>query len=131
MVVCIIDTYAWIEYFLGSKKGEVLRKLLKSKENKFITMECCLSEVRGYSLKNNVTFAKLYSVIKANSFIFPVLRETWIEAAKVRFEERKRIKDFGLIDSLLVAKQKEMKCKIISGDKHFENMENVIYIGSH
>jgi hypothetical protein len=53
----------------------------------------------------------------------------WIGAAKIRFEMRKKIKNFGLIDSILVAKQQEFKCKVISGDFHFKSLKNVVYMG--
>jgi len=32
----IIDSYAWVEYFIGSKKGEVLKKLFLDEKNYFI-----------------------------------------------------------------------------------------------
>ena len=72
----------------------------------------------------------LYEIIKINSIILPVLRTTWIEAAGIKHELRKKIKHFGLIDAILVAKQKELKCKVISGDPHFKSLSNVLYIGS-
>jgi PIN domain nuclease of toxin-antitoxin system len=42
---------------------------------------------------------------------------------------RKNVKGFGLIDALIVAKQAEKKCRIVSGDQHFENVKNVLFIG--
>ena len=41
-----------------------------------------------------------------------------------------KIKNFGLIDALLVAKQKEIKCRIVSGDLHFKNLKQVVYMGT-
>ena len=37
----IIDSYAWIEYFIGSAKGEVLKKLFLDYKNRFLIVECC------------------------------------------------------------------------------------------
>lgn len=128
-MIYLIDTYAWIEYFRGSKQGLILKKLFTNIKNKFVTMECCLAELRGYCLKNNFDFNKMYDIVKKNSFVFPVLREHWINAAKIRFEMRKKLKNFGLIDSILMAKQEELKCKIVSGDYHFKNSKNIVYIG--
>ena len=51
------------------------------------------------------------------------------KAAEIRHEIRKKVKDFGLIDAILVAKRNELKCKIVSGDKHFKGMKDIIYIG--
>ena len=130
-MICIIDTYAWVEYLRGSDEGFILNKLFANIKNKFVTMECCLAELKGYCLKHNFDFNKMYNVVKKNSFVFPVLREHWINAAKIKFEMREKIKNFGLIDSILVAKQEQLKCKIISGDPHFKNLKNVVYMGKN
>ena len=127
-MIYIVDTYAWIEYLIGSSKGAFFKKLLDNINNKFITMDCCIAEIYGYCLKNNLDFDKIYRVIKSNSIILPIMIDTWINAAKARFELRKKISNFGLIDSILVAEQKDLKCKIVSGDYHFKNLPNVAYL---
>jgi len=128
-MIYIVDSWAWIEYFIGSEKGLILKKLLDNKNHKFITMECTISELKSYCLRTNNDFSKMHNTLKRNSIILPVLKEHWLNAAEIRHEIRKMIKDFGLIDSILVSKQNELKCKIVSGDKHFKGMKNVIYIG--
>lgn len=128
-MIYIVDTHAWIEYFRGSNQGLPLKRLLENFKDKFITMECCLAELKGYCLKNNYDFNELYNAVKKNSFIFPVLRSHWLNAAKIRFELRKKIKNFGLIDSIVLSKQQELKCKIVRGDPHFKNLKNVVYVG--
>ena len=63
----IIDSYAWVEYFIGSSKGEVLRALFLESENQFLTVDCCLAEIKGWSLKHKHNFEELFAVIRANS----------------------------------------------------------------
>jgi len=92
-------------------------------------MECAISKLKSYCLRTENNFDKMYAILKRNSIILPVLTAHWLNAAKIRFEIRKRVKDFGLIDSILVAKQNEIKCIIISGDSHFKSLNNVLYIG--
>lgn len=129
MVIYIVDTYAWIEYFMGSESGLKLKNLFENKNNKFITIDCCAAELRGFCLRENIDFNKIYSTLKKNSILLPVSSSHWLEAAAIRHELRKKVKDFGLIDSILVAKQNELKCMIVSGDKHFKGFKNVVYIG--
>lgn len=124
----IIDSYAWIEYFIGSDKGDVLRKLFLDANNKFITVECCLAEIKGWSIKNKEDFNRFFRIVRANSYIVTVTEHNWISAADERFEQRKRQRDFGLIDSIILVKQKEFNCKIISGDKHFKGLRNVLFL---
>src|SRR3989339_876750 len=108
----IIDSYAWIEYFLGSFKGEVLKKLFLDPKNKFFTLECCLAEINGWAIKNNNDFSNLLLIIKANSEILNLKEIDWILAGEERAKQRQNQKDFGLIDSVILVKQKEFDYKI-------------------
>lgn len=128
-MIFIVDTHAWIEYIRGSKKAATFKTLLDDPKNKFITLECCLSELFGFCLKDNHNFQEAYELIKTNSVILPVMVKNWMEAARIRFELRKNIAHFGLIDAILVSKQKELKCMIISGDPHFKTLKNIVYLG--
>lgn len=127
-MIYFIDSYAWIEYFIGSAKGDILKKLLQDERNRFGTIECCLAEVRGWALNNNQDFDSLFKIIRANSEIITLTEHDWIDAGKERFEQRKTQKDFGLIDATLLVKQKEFNCKIISGDKHFAHLKDIVFL---
>ena len=129
MVIYIVDTHAWIEYFMGSKSGLVLKNLLENKNNKFISMECSLAELLGFCLRESIDFAGMYKIVKKDSIVLPVTVDIWLKAAEIKHEIRKKIKDFGLIDAILLAKQNELNSFIISGDKHFKNMKKIVYVG--
>ena len=124
----IIDSYAWVEYFIGSKKGEVLMGLFNDKNNHFFTVECCLAEIRLWCLKNNKDFNEFYKIIMANSDIVNLDEIDWIKAGEEQFKQKKLQKDFGLIDSILIVKQEQYNYMIISGDKHFKSLKNVLFI---
>ncbi len=49
----------------------------------------------------------------------------YVNAAVIKSEMMKKIRDFGLIDAILVASQKELKCKIITADQHFTGHRRV------
>ncbi len=124
----ILDTYAWVEYLIGSIKGEVVRKLFEDKRNEFLSVECSLSELKGWALREKKDFGRLYSIVKANSHIESVDLQDWLNGADIKSEMRKKMNDFGLMDALLIAKQKRYECKIVSGDPHFEKLPNIIYL---
>jgi hypothetical protein len=124
----IIDSYAWVEYFNGSKKGEILKKLFSEEKNKFFTVECCLAEIRGWAIKNNQNFENILVIIKSNSDILSINEDNWISAGVERSNQRERHKDFGLIDSILLVKQNQLKCYIITGDLHFKGLKNIIFL---
>jgi len=127
----VIDTYAWVEYFIGSQSGGKVKEIVHKDENEITTPECCLAELKGWCLREGKNFEDAYTILKANSEIEKIFTEDWLDAAEIRHEMRRKkgITDFGLIDSLIVAKQRRNKCKIVSGDKHFENLKDVEYVG--
>ena len=129
-MIYIVDAYAWIEYFIGSKPGLIFKNLIDDKNRRFVTMECTISELKSYCLRTDTDFSKIHNILKRNSIILPVLGNHWVEAAEIRHEIRKKVKDFGLIDSILITKQNELKCVIVSGDKHFKTLKNVVYLGN-
>ncbi len=128
MVEYIIDSYAWIEYFIGSKKGEGLRNLFSNGKNNFFTVECCLAEIKGWTLRNKLDFEDYYKIIRSDSEILELSEKDWISAAEEKAVQRKTEKNFRLIDATILVKQKELDCMIVSGDKHFKKLKNIVYL---
>ena len=124
----IVDTYAWVEYLIGSKQGQKVKKLFENQNHRFITVECCLAELKGWSIRNNIDFQEILKIVEANSRVVPVSRNDWINAAVIKSKMIMKIKDFGLIDSILLSKQKEAKCKIITADQHFKNLKGIEFL---
>ncbi len=127
-MIYLIDSYAWIEYFIGSLKGAAVQKLFLDEKNRFLTVECCLAEIKGWALRESKDFDPLLKIILANSTIVVILQHDWLEAAAVRFEQRKQQKDFGLIDAIILVKQKEHNGIVVSGDRHFKELKNVLFL---
>ena len=127
-MIYVIDTYAWVEYFRGTEKGKKLQKLLEQ-EHRFITPVCCVFELKSWALSENLDFAAILNTVQSQSRIKPVSDSDWEEAAEARHKHRKTIKDFGLVDALIVVIQQRLKAKVVSGDKHFKTLRNVVYIG--
>jgi predicted nucleic acid-binding protein len=126
----VIDTYAWVEYFRGTDKGKKLQELL-DQDHTFITPICCIFELRSWALSGNLDFIRILNVVRSISGIESLKDADWEEAAVVRHKHRKTIKDFGLVDALIVVVQQNRHAKVISGDRHFKTLKNVVYIGDN
>lgn len=124
----ILDAYAWIEYFIGSKKGVIVKNIMKDRHNRFMTLHSSIAEIHEWCLKEMREFEKLFEIIRISSSVESITLDNWIDATKTKYEMRKHIKDFGLIDAILLAKQKELECKVITGDQHFERLKNVEFL---
>jgi len=122
----IFDTYAWIEYFLGSSKGKKVKKIFES--NEIITPIIVLVELSCKSVKENWNFKKYLEFIKANSLVLNIEEKTLIDTGKLYVKMRSKIRDFGLVDTIILAMAKLEKARILTGDRHFKNMDNVIFL---
>ncbi len=127
-MIIIVDSYAWIEYFMGSKKGEKVVELLENKNYEFLTLECCLAEIKTWSIRNGQDFDKLYPIIRSNSTVIRVIEQDWILAAEIRIGCQKKGKDLGLIDACILAVQNRLSTQVLSGDKHFKDMPKTIFL---
>ena len=124
----LLDTYAWVEYFIGSKKGQVVKGMVEDEGNVIYTPDCCLAELKGWAIREGVDFDELYRIVRKLSDIHCILTEDWLDAATVRSEMRKSAKDFGMMDALIVAQQRRLGCKVVSGDAHFEGVEDAVLL---
>ena len=50
------------------------------------------------------------------------------EAGIFYAEIRKKNKSFGIVDSLLITSAKMIGAKVVTGDNHFKNFSEVIFI---
>jgi predicted nucleic acid-binding protein len=55
-------------------------------------------------------------------------RTSTLDAASIRSDMRKTMKDFGMIDALIVAQQKRMGAELVSGDAHFRELDGVVFV---
>lgn len=125
----IVDSYAWIEYFEGSEKGKSAEKIIDNPNILLFTLDSSIAEIYRWCYEKNVNFGKVFTDIKRISNIIPITLINWIVASSIKIAKRRTIKDFGLMDSLLLAKQIELKAKIVTGDSHFKGLKDVVYIG--
>ncbi|MFP3202598.1 MAG: PIN domain-containing protein [Sulfolobus sp.] len=130
-----MDSYAWIELFLGSEKGKKVIEIVSSADE-VITPDLVLAEIgRKYireganekEVKNRLKF------IEENSIVACLDADISIEGGKAYLELLEKSKKESknkpaLTDSILLALARKYSAKIVSGDKIFEGMKEVILI---
>ena len=125
----VIDSYAWIEYFVGTRAGEKVKPIIEGLEEK-ITPTICLAEVYAKTLKveGRELAEKQRSFIKETSALASLDEKTAVESAKLDIDMKKKIKGWGLADSIVYATGLLKKAKVVTGDEHFKNLKNVTFI---
>jgi len=121
----LIDSWAWIEYFRGSKAGEKVRKYIEG-ENEIIISTINMAEIYRWILRfyDEKIAEEKRNFIKKRAIVIDVTEEIAIKSAKIKHKLK-----WGLGDSIIYATAKQEKAKVLTGDPHFKNLKDVIYIG--
>ena len=92
----LLDTSAWVEYFIGSQKGVKIRDILEGKE--ITTSIISLIELSCKAYKEATDFAQQMDFIKQHSAILNVDEEIVVAVGKTYRELRARNKKVFLTE---------------------------------
>ena len=131
----VIDTYAWIELLIGSEKGKKVKELIENTEEVY-TPSTVLAETARKFLREGTdekTITMWLEIIIAASVITQIDSTTALEAAKCQLELAKKAKMSkqntpSLFDAIVLATARINQCKILTGDEHFKNLPETIWI---
>jgi len=130
----VIDSYVWIEYFRGTKKGEIAKRYIEIENSATPTIVIAeLSRKLLYEVlakretmegrENKLNF------IKTSTLVIELNEEIAILAGEIDIERKKLIKGWGMADSIILATARVKGAKIVTGDQHFKDLKNnVIFI---
>jgi predicted nucleic acid-binding protein len=129
----VIDSYAWIEYFKASKYGEVAKEYIENAD--CVTPTIVVSEI-SRKLQKEIELGdetpegrlKRLEFINATSQVAELDFELAVTAGKTDLEMKKKTKGWGLADSIVLCTARSMKGKVVTGDEHFRDLEEVIFI---
>lgn len=130
MMRYVIDSYAWLEYFMGTSAGEKVREIVDSTVHERLTPAICVAEIYAKSLRvEDLDKAELRrGFMRARSAITPLTEELAVEAAKIDVEMKKKVEGWGLADSIVLATTRKRKAKVITGDEHFKGLTETLLI---
>jgi predicted nucleic acid-binding protein len=132
----VIDTYAWIEIFIGSKGGEKAKEILQKSEEIY-TPDIVIAEIARKYLRDGIEEKAILErlvIIEEISEIIPINKNIAFESAKCYFEiarraEEKGLKPPSLFDAIILATARTLNAKIITGDEHFRDLDETLWIG--
>lgn len=125
----VIDSYAWIEYFMGTRAGEQVRLIIEQTDEK-ITPTIALAEIYAKTLRTEgqELAEKQRTFIKEKSALSPLDEAIAVESARTDVAMKKKIVGWGLADSIVYATGTVKKARVVTGDEHFKKQENVIFV---
>lgn len=124
---CVTDSYAWIEYFRGTKSGSVVRPYVEG--DLAATSTLTLAELKEKYLREGWTsFEEDLAFISARTFVVPVDRSIALLAGELNHWRRKTVKDWGMADSVVLATARSASAKVVTGDRHFEGLPEAVKV---
>ena len=120
----LIDSYAWIEYYLGEDVR--LKLLIETKE--IATSTIVIAELSDKFARENENFKDFFQFISSRSKLVPLSVEIALASGKFKSQMRKKYKQFGLADAIIYLTAKLNNSKLLTGDHHFEGLDGVDFV---
>ena len=131
----LVDSYAWVELFLGSGKGGRVRELIESADEAF-TPDTVLAELSRKYLREKFPerlVRERLSAVQGASHVLPITPELAMSASKAYLElvetaRRRRLRSPSLFDGLFLGAARQQEAKVVTGDPHFQDLPETIWL---
>ena len=114
-----LDSFAWIEYFIGSERGAKARGYIEGYEPLY-TPSICLTEIKSRYLREQKDPTIRLNLITERSLILSIDKEVALLAADIKQEYK-----LHTIDAIIYAAAQHKNLTLVTGDQHFKNLPNV------
>lgn len=124
-MVVILDSSAWIEFFLGTDKGLKVKELVA--QGGATTSIITFAEIVHWCHKSNQAerIAERVGGIKNGSEIINLNEEILTIAGRISYERKKITQKWGMMDSIILATARIYGLKVVTKDQDFRGLENV------
>ena len=131
----LVDSYAWVELFLGSGKGGRVRELIESADEA-LTPDTVLAELARKYLREKVPerlIREMLSAVQGASHVLPITPELAMSASKAYLElvetaRKRRLRTPSLFDGLVLGAARLHQAKVVTGDPHFQSLPETIWL---
>ena len=120
----VIDSYAWVEYFRGSAEGKIAKDFIEAKN--CATCSITIAELSEKYKRENKKFEDDFHFIVARTKIISLSSDIATMSGEINCDNKKKIKNWGMSDSIILATAKLLNAKVITGDEHFRNLGAVM-----
>lgn len=133
----VVDSYAWIELFIGGESSKRAEEYIEMSSEVY-TPDIVLAEVARKYLRegfNKSVISKRLKTISELSRIVPITSEIALGTAECYMEllhkaKNEELKDPSLFDAIVLAVTKHLKAKVLTGDEHFKNLPETLWLKS-
>lgn len=127
----VFDTYAWIDYLSGGAASKKVADLLNNPSGRLVTPATAIAELTEKLLREETEQSKIQDAIRfirIRTEIYPCDEQVAYRAGELNFAQKK-VKGWGMLDSLNYAVASVLNCIFVTGDPHFKDFKkDVIFL---
>src|SRR3990172_4562683 len=123
----MLDSFAWMEYFMGTPKGEKVQKLVDD-DSQLYTSPIVIAEIYSKSLRTDGNAEERKDFIMKRCAVVALDVSIAVESAKIHAENKVKMSDFGLADAIILASARSRKIKVLTGDIHFKKFKDALML---
>ena len=129
----VIDPYAWIEYFRASPEGQRAKHHVEGEGSATPTVVVAevsrklLREIEAGNETGRERTRRL-EFIRTSSLIVDLTFDLAAQAGEIDVEMKRKVKGWGLADSIVLATARSAGAKVVTGDDHFRGLKDIVFI---
>ncbi len=131
----MVDSYAWVEFFLGSSKGKRVKEIVETAADVY-TPDIVLAELSRKYLREGVSESLVrerLGTVQAASQTVPITLDLAISASKAYTElsessKRRKRRSPSLFDGLVLGTARLKEAKVLTGDPHFQDLPETLWL---
>ena len=124
---CVIDSYAWVEYFRGSEAGRKAKEYIEGGES--VTASITLAELKEkYAREGTPSFDDDLVFIMSSTVLVDLTKAIAVRAGATNAAMKKTVKGWGMADSIILATAQSSNARVLTGDRHFRGIKQAILI---
>ena len=123
----MLDSFAWMEYFMGTPEGEKVKKLVDD-DSQLYTSPIVIAEIYSKSLRTDGNAEERKDFIMKRCAVVALDVSIAVESAKIHAENKVKMSDFGLAEAIILASARSRKIKVLTGDIHFKKFKDALML---
>lgn len=122
----VVDSWAWIEYFDGTKVGKRVDEITLNAEA--FTSAVTVAEVLSKSERQGKDTARIFDFIASLSKIINIDADLARAVGSLHARIKKDVPNFSLADAFALQLAKSVGAKVLTGDPDFEGMKDAEFL---
>ena len=127
MTSLVVDSWAWVEYFDGSRLGQRVGERV-SADIELWTSVVSLTELVSKYRRKRIPEEKAIEAIRSLSRLGVPNGDDAIEAGRLHAEVRSKSPNFGLADAYVLQLARKLEAKVLTGDPDFRGIKEAEFL---